>query len=242
MHYKSIFISDIHVGSKHARIPELVNFLKENECENLFIVGDFIDGWALKRKWSWDNNCNLLIQKILKKSRKGCRVVYVTGNHDEFLRNYTHLENFGGIEIVDETVYTGINNKRYLIIHGDKFDGILKSFSLVSKMGSVCYEWLLDTNSYLNYFRRKLGFGYWSLSYFLKKNTKRIIEYVNKFEDILAFEAKRHEVDGVICGHIHIPSSKVIDGIEYYNCGCWVEMNTAIVEHFDGKFELLDLE
>lgn len=241
-HYRSIFISDVHLGTRHARVEKLIEFLRENDCDNLFIVGDFIDGWALRRKWFWDKNCNLLIQKLLRKARHGCRIVYLPGNHDEFLRDYLLFQEFGGIEIVDDLVHTTANGKKYLVIHGDKFDGVLSSLSLISKLGSWLYDVILDLNLVYNKIRRKMGFGYWSLSHYLKLNAKQAVEYCCKFEDALIYEARRKEVDGVICGHIHNPCQKNLEDIEYHNCGCWVEMATAIVELEDGTLKLLQID
>jgi UDP-2,3-diacylglucosamine pyrophosphatase LpxH len=241
-HYKSIFISDLHLGTKHSRVKKCIEFLKNNECDNLFLVGDIIDGWSLRRKWFWDSDHNLMIQKILRKSRKGTRVVYLPGNHDEFLRDFRLLQNFGGIEIVDEILHTTANGKKYLIIHGDKFDGALNSFRILSHIGSYLYDVLLDINTIYNRIRHKFGFGYWSLSHFLKSNTKKAVQFCSKFETLLVDAAKRHGADGVICGHIHTPFQKMIDDIEYHNTGCWVEMATAIVEHEDGRLELLNLD
>lgn len=240
-HYRSIFISDVHLGTKHARVEKLIDFLKDNESDNLFLVGDIIDGWALRRKWLWDKNCNTLIQKILRKSRKGTRVVYLPGNHDEFLREFLSMGDFGDIELKDEHIHETANGKTYLIIHGDKFDGMLNSWSIISKLGSWLYDVILDLNHWFNKLRRRLGLNYWSLSYFLKSNAKKAVEYCCKFEDALVFEAKRNGVDGVICGHIHNPSQKMMDDIEYHNTGCWVEMATAIVELEDGTLKLLEL-
>lgn len=241
-HYRSIFISDVHLGTRHARVETLINFLLENDWDSLYLVGDFVDGWALSRKWFWDKHHNLLIQKLLKKVRKGRRIVYTPGNHDEFLRGYLPFEDFGGIEVIDEIIHTTANGKRYLVIHGDKFDGILNSFSFISRLGSWLYDVILDLNLFYNNIRKKFGSRYWSLSHFLKSNTKEAVKYCFKFEEALVFEAKRNKVNGVICGHIHSPVQKIVDGIEYHNCGCWVEMATAIVETDDGELKLLYIE
>lgn len=239
--YRTIIFSDLHLGTRHARVEKLIEFLKENESDNLFIVGDFIDGWALKKKWYWDSNYNLLIQKILRKSRKGTNVVYFAGNHDEFLREFIGND-FGGIKIVDDLIYTSSNGKKYLILHGDKFDGILNSLSFISKLGSWAYDVILDLNLILNKIRQKMGYNYWSLSHFVKSNTKKATQYCFSFEKALVKEASRYNVDGVICGHIHSACKKYIDGIEYINSGSWVEHCNAIVELEDGTFKVLDLD
>lgn len=242
MKYRTIFISDVHLGTKHSRVSDLIQFLKENDSEYLYIVGDLIDGWALKRKWYWDNQHNLLIQKLLRKSRKGCKIVYVSGNHDEFLRKFDLFgHEFGGISIVDDCYHIGADEKKYLVIHGDKFDGILNSLSFISKLGSWLYGFILNLNMYFNRLRRRMGFSYYSLSHHIKTNVKEAVMYATKFEEALVIEAINHEVDGVICGHSHFPIQKSIRGLEYHNCGCWVEMATCIVEHDDGRLELLKL-
>lgn len=242
MKYKSIFISDVHLGLRYSRVKELIDFLKDNECETLYLVGDIIDGWALKGKWFWNEDYNLLVQKILRKSRKGTKVVYLTGNHDEFLRTFGDSLNLGNIEIRDDVIHESPNGKRYLIIHGDIFDGILASMPFISKLGNFLYDVILGINSVLNKVRAKFGFKYWSLSHYLKVNTKEAVNFCFKFEKALVEEAKHRKVDGVICGHIHYPCQKMIDGMEYHNTGCWIELATCIVEHNDGRLELIDLD
>lgn len=241
MKYRSIFISDIHLGLKYARVKELIEFLKTTECENLYIVGDLIDGWVLKSHWFWNEDYNLLVQKILRKARKGTKVTYVSGNHDEFLRKFGEI-NIGNILITDEIIHISPNGKRYLVIHGDIFDGVLNKMTFISHLGNFLYEVILNLNSILNNIRKKFGMRYWSLSYFLKKNTKQAVKYCLGFEKAVIKEIDNRKVDGCITGHIHIPCQKIIDGIEYKNCGCWIEMATALVENYDGTFEILDLD
>ena len=242
MKYKSIFISDVHLGMKYSRVKDLLNFLKDNECETLYLVGDIIDGWSLKNKWYWNADYNLLVQKLLRKSRKGTRIVYLTGNHDEFLRDFGDSLNLGNIEIMDEIIHVSPNGKKYLVIHGDIFDGILSSMKIISQIGNILYDVILKVNSIYNKIRANLGFHYWSLSHYLKVNTKEAVNFCFKFERALVEVAKHKKVDGVICGHIHYPCQKMIDGIEYHNTGCWIELATVIVEHDDGKLELIDLD
>jgi UDP-2,3-diacylglucosamine pyrophosphatase LpxH len=242
MKYRSVFISDVHIGTKHSRVGDLIKFLKENEYDYLYLVGDIIDGWALKQKWVWSEECNLFIQKLLRKSRKGVKITYISGNHDEFLREFDFLgHEFGGISIVNDCQHICSNGKKYWVIHGDRFDGVLNSLSFISKFGSWAYSFILDFNTYFNKIRRKLGLPYYSLSHKIKTNVKEAVMYATKFEDSLAIEAVSNEVDGVICGHSHWPIQKKIRGIEYHNCGCWVEMATCIVENTDGQLELLKL-
>ncbi len=242
MKYRSIFVSDLHIGIKYARVNELIEFLKQNDCDTLYLVGDMIDGWALKRRWFWNEDYNLFVQKILRKSRKGTKIIYITGNHDDFLRKFGNTLNIGNIEIVDQIIHISPNGKKYLVIHGDIFDGILNSMSWVSRFGSFMYDVILSINSIFNKIRHKLGMDYWSLSHFIKTNTKEAMKYCFKFEKSLVSAAICNKTDGVICGHVHYPCQKMIDGIEYHNAGCWIESATAIVEHEDGKLELINLD
>ena len=240
--YKSIFISDVHLGTKHSRVNDLLSFLKDSEFDNLFVVGDFVDGWALKKRWYWDDYHNLLIQKILRKSRKGCKVIYLAGNHDEFLRKFDFDGlSFGNIMICNEYIYQSVNGKKYLVLHGDKFDGIFNSLSFISKLGSWLYGFILNLNLTYNKVRSRLGLEYYSLSHKIKTNVKEALAYATQYQNSVVFEAKRQQVDGVICGHSHFPTITLVDDVEYYNCGCWVEMATCIVEHMDGRFELIRL-
>lgn len=229
------------MGIKYSRVDELIKFLKENECDTLYLVGDIIDGWALKRKWFWNNDYNLLIQKLLRKSRHGTRIVYLTGNHDEFLRFFDIPTMFGNIEIKNEVIHTTINGDKYLIIHGDKFDGILASAPWISYVGSLLYDIVLWISDKVNYARRKLGLEYWSLSHLIKHSVKESVGFMTKFETILVAEARRQSCDGVISGHIHNACYKNIDGIEYYNCGSFLENCNAVVEHVDGRLEVLNI-
>jgi len=242
MKYKSIFISDVHLGMKYSRVKELLEFLKENECDTLYLVGDIIDGWALGRKWFWNADYNLLIQKLLRKARHGTRIVYLTGNHDDFLRKFGNTLDMGNIEIVNDIIHTSPNGKRYLVIHGDVFDGILSSMKFISHIGSFMYDVILKLNSMYNRVRGWCGMEYWSLSHYIKVNTKEAVKFCFKFETALVDAAISEGVDGVICGHIHYPCQKMIKGIEYHNTGCWIELATAIVEHNDGRLELIDLD
>ena len=239
MKYKTIFISDVHIGLKYSRVDELLKFLKENECDTLYLVGDVIDGWALKRKWFWDDNANLFIQKLLRKARHGTRIIYITGNHDEFLRFFERPLKFGNIEIQDEVIHTSVDGKTYLVVHGDKFDGILSKMDWISHVGSWLYDVVLWTGGRISTIRRRMGLSYWSLAHVVKIKVKKAVKFMTKFEVALAREANRHNTTGVICGHIHQADHKLIDGIEYYNCGSWLEHCNAIVEHEDGRLEII---
>lgn len=242
MKYRSIFISDLHLGSKYARVKDLIQFLKDNDCDTLYLIGDIIDGWELRRRWYWNSDYNLLLQKLLRKSRKGMKIIYITGNHDEFLRDLGNSLNFGNIEITNQIIHISPNGKKYLIIHGDIFDGILSSMPFISHIGNFMYEVILKINSVFNKIRSWFGMEYWSLSHYLKVNTKEVVKHCFKFENALVEAAIHNNVDGVICGHIHYPCQKVINGIEYHNTGCWIELATSIVEYDDGRLELIDLD
>lgn len=244
MKYKSIFISDTHLGVKYSRVDLLRKFLKENECDKLYLVGDIIDGWALSRKWHWDADYNIIIQKILRKSRKGTDVVYLSGNHDEFLRKFGEdVLDFGNVKIMESCVHTTVAGKKYLVIHGDEFDGILNSMSFISHIGSWLYDIVLYLNHKYNKIRGRFGLRHYSLAQAIKTRVKDAVKYINKFENTLTEYAKKVKVDGVICGHIHHACHKMIDDVEYWNCGSWLENKcSAIVEHEDGKLELLFIE
>jgi UDP-2,3-diacylglucosamine pyrophosphatase LpxH len=240
-YYRSIFISDLHLGIKYSRVEELIKFLKENDCDTLYLVGDIIDGWALKRRWFWDNRHNLFIQKLLRKARKGTKVIYISGNHDEFLRFFEGPVVLGNIEIHNEVIHKTADGKSYLIIHGDKFDGLLNNMDWISHFGSAIYDWVLWLSDKINVWRRKFGMRYWSLSQVVKFSVKKAVKYMTNFEHALAFEAKTKGVYGVICGHVHHACHKNIDGIQYYNCGSWLEHCNVIVEHNDGRLEIINI-
>ncbi|MDD5360105.1 MAG: UDP-2,3-diacylglucosamine diphosphatase [Sulfurovaceae bacterium] len=243
MQYKSIFISDIHLGTRFAKAEEFLNFLKYTDSENLFFVGDIIDGWAIKRKMRWFQSHSDVIQKVLKKSRKGTQVYFITGNHDEFLRPFAPLFLGDNIHIVNEASYTGTNGKKYLVTHGDFFDSITMTHRWLALAGDIGYDFALYLNHIFNKFRNVLGIKkYWSFSKYIKDNVKSSVSFINNFEEILASHAKHKKYDGVICGHIHKPEFKEINNVLYYNCGDWVENCSAVVEHFDGRFEIIRWE
>lgn len=239
MHYRTIWVSDVHLGLKYSRVDELLKFLKENDCETLYLVGDIIDGWALKQKWYWDANANLLIQKILQKAHTGTRIVYLTGNHDEFLRFFDRPLMFGNIEIHDEVIHTSADGKTYLVVHGDKFDGVLNQMDWISHVGSFLYDGILWLSDKISNLRRRMGMTYWSLANFVKTKVKKAVKFMTSFETVLVKEAARHNVTGVICGHIHNACHKTIDGIEYYNCGSFLEHCHVVVEHMDGRMKII---
>lgn len=236
--HRAIWISDIHLGTKHAQVAALLEFLRLNESDHLYIVGDLIDGWELKRAWHWEEAYNTLIQKILRKNRKGTKITYITGNHDEFLEHYIGLR-FGGVRLVRQAYHRGADGKRYLVIHGHQFDGLTHFNRLLERVGARLYNIILDVNHWMNRVRRKLGFGYWSVAAYLKHKAKSSVKFITQYEDAMTSLASLRKVDGVICGHIHRAEMRPIGGLRYFNCGDWVESCTALVEDFAGNFELI---
>ena len=240
MQYRSIFISDVHLGTRGCKAEYLLSFLKQNECENLYLVGDIIDGWRIRSKFYWPQSHNNVIRRILTKAKRGTNVIYVTGNHDEFLRNWVSFDlNVGDIKIVNHAVHESADGKNYWVIHGDSFDGITRYHKWLAILGDHAYAALLTINIWFNWIRRKCGFGYWSLSSFVKQKAKQAVNFIHNFEDSVIGEAINRGYDGVICGHIHKENIKDVNGKIYMNCGDWVESCTAIVEHNDGKFEVI---
>jgi len=239
--YRSIFISDVHLGSRGSQAEALCDFLKNNTCEKLYLVGDIIDGWRLKKKWYWPQAHTNVIRRILTASKRDTDVVYIVGNHDEFLRAFLHFRvSFGHIAIRNRATHQGADGKRYLVVHGDMFDGMMRADrKWIMHLGDHAYNFLLWINTNLNSVRRRFGLPYWSLSAALKKRTKRALNYIHNFEDHVADYCRRKNFDGAICGHIHVAEMRDIDGITYMNDGDWVESCTALVEHHDGRWELL---
>ncbi len=237
-HYRAIFISDTHLGTRAARVDLLLDFLKSVTCDKLFLVGDIIDGWQIKRTWYWDTTHNDVIRRVLKMAKHGTDVIYIPGNHDEALRGFEG-HNMAGVELVPDMVYEAANGKRYWVLHGDQFDGVVKYAKWLAHVGDRAYVMLLKLNTWVNWLRRKMGYSYWSLSKYLKQKVKNAVEYIGRFEEAVAAEAKRRGVDGVICGHIHHAERRFFDGIDYMNDGDWVESCTALVEYDDGRFEIL---
>ena len=236
--YRTIWISDVHLGMRGAKAEMLVDFLKYNDSEYLYLVGDIVDGWRLKRSWYWPQSHNDVIQKILRRARKGTKVTYLPGNHDEAARDYLGAQ-FGGVTVANEAVHVTADGRRFLVIHGDQFDAVVKYARWLAIIGDHAYIFLLHVNTVLNFFRRKLGFSYWSISAYLKHKAKSAVEYIGNYEVALADEARRREVDGVICGHIHTAEMRNMEGILYCNDGDWVESCTALVEHETGKLEII---
>ena len=237
-HYRSIFISDIHLGTRGCKAEFLLDFLRHTESDFLYLVGDIIDGWRLKRSWYWHQSHNDVVQKLLRKARKGTKVIYVPGNHDEVLRDYLDVQ-LGGVEVVGETVHQTAAGKRLLVTHGDAFDGVVRYAPWLAQLGDHAYTVALAVNNWLNKIRRRLGYPYWSFSAFLKGKVKNAVRYVDDFEQALAAEARRRGMDGVVCGHIHKAEIRDVDGILYCNDGDWVESCSALVESADGALSVL---
>lgn len=236
--YRALFLSDIHLGTRGCQADMLLDFLRNNDAETVYLVGDIVDGWRLKRSWYWPQSHNDVVQKILRKGRKGSRIVYVPGNHDEFLRGFlgTH---FGGIEVADSIIHEAADGARYLVIHGDQFDVVIRHAKWLAFFGDKAYGAALWGNTWLNRLRRRLGLTYWSLSAWAKLKVKNAVNFIGCFEETLSLEARRKGVDGVICGHIHHAANREINGIRYINTGDWVESCTAVAENHDGTFELI---
>ena len=236
--YRSIFLSDLHLGTRNAQADLLLDFLKYNEAKHIYLVGDIIDGWQIKRGWYWPQAHNDVLQKILRKARKGIKVTYIPGNHDEFAREYCGMS-FGGIEVVERAIHITADNKKFLVIHGDQFDIVVCNARWLAYLGDWAYEWAIFINTYYNNARRLFGAGYWSFSAWAKMKVKNAVKFIGDFEVLLASEAKKHDLEGVICGHIHHPTIKKIDSVQYINIGDFVESCTAIAEHEDGHFEII---
>jgi UDP-2,3-diacylglucosamine pyrophosphatase LpxH len=236
---RSAWISDIHLGTPGCQAAALLDFLRELECETLYLVGDIIDGWQLRRQWYWPQAHNDVVQKLLRKARKGTRVIFVPGNHDEFARKYLD-HNFGGVDVVEDLIHETADGRKLWITHGDLFDGVVQCAKWLAHVGDSAYEFTLKLNRHLNSLRARLGLPYWSLSRYLKLKVKRAVSYVSEFEAAVAREARRRGADGVVCGHIHHAEMRFIDGVLYANDGDWVESLTALVEHSDGRLEIVD--
>lgn len=237
-YHRSIFISDIHLGTRASQAAELLNFLRHNDADTIYLVGDIVDFWRVKRGPVWPQSHNDVIQKLMRKVRKGTRVVYVPGNHDEGLRDYCGVH-FGGIEIARQSVHETADGKRLLVIHGDEFDVVVRNARWLALLGDHGYSLALWSNTPLNWVRRHLGLGYWSLSAYLKLRVKHAVNFISAFEQSLAEEARRRAVDGIVCGHIHHAADRMIDGVRYLNCGDWVESCTALVEDHTGIIKLV---
>lgn len=236
--YRALFISDVHLGSKGCQAHLLLDFLKYNRADTIYLVGDIIDGWRLKKHWYWPQEHNDVVQRFLQASRKGTKVIYLPGNHDEFLRDYLGTQ-FGDVFIEDQIIHETADNRCFLVIHGDQYDVVVRHHKWLAVLGDRAYVFAIKVNTILNKIRRKLGLSYWSLSAWAKMKVKSAVNFVGEFEKALCVEADRNNVDGVICGHIHHAVMHRDYGIEYVNTGDWVESCTAVGELEDGTLEII---
>lgn len=237
--FRAVWISDIHLGTPGCKAELLLDFLKSIECETLYLVGDIVDGWQLKKGWYWPARHNDVIRRWLKMAKHGTRVIYVPGNHDELFRDYVGL-NFGGIELAHQCIHVTADGRSLLVLHGDEFDGVVLCAKWLALLGDQAYTLLLKLNGIINRVRRMLGKPYWSLSALLKRRIKNAVEFISNFEQAVAHAAYEQGVDGVICGHIHTAEVRQIGTVTYYNDGDWVESCTALVEHTNGRMEIID--
>lgn len=237
-HYRTLWISDIHLGTAGCQTRYLLDFLKHNESETLYLVGDILDGWQLRKGWYWPQTHNDVVQKLLRKVRKGTRVVYVPGNHDSMARQFIGLV-FGEIEVADEVIHVTATGQRLLVTHGDMFDGVMQHARWLAYLGDSLYTLTLVLNRWFNWFRLRCGYSYWSLSQYLKHKVKNAVSFTTAFERVMAEEARRRECDGVVCGHIHKAEIRTVDGILYCNDGDWVESLSALAETRDGTLEII---
>jgi UDP-2,3-diacylglucosamine pyrophosphatase LpxH len=237
--FRTVWISDVHLGTRGCNAALLVDFLRSVECETLYLVGDIVDGWRLRKGWYWPDAHNEVIRRVLKMAHRGTRVVFVAGNHDEMLRDYAGLT-FGGVELVLEAIHTTADNRRLLVTHGDSFDGVVLYAKWLAFLGDKAYGLLLRSNIWVNAIRRRLRMPYWSLSSYMKKRVKNAVQYVCSYEEAVAREALERGLDGIVCGHIHCAEIRQIGPITYYNDGDWVESCTALTEDAQGHMALLD--
>ena len=237
-HFRTLFLSDVHLGSKVAQAELLIDFLRLHDAEKIYLVGDFIDGWRLKRAWHWPQSHNDVVQKLLRKARKGTEIVYIPGNHDEFLRGFPG-QHFGGIEVRQNDVHVTADGRRFLVLHGDEFDIVVRNARLIAYLGDWAYDAAIAVNLVFNKVRRTFGFPYWSFSSWAKLKVKNAVNFIGDYEAALAEEAVKHGCQGVICGHIHHAEIAERCGIAYVNTGDWVESCTAVAERHDGSLELI---
>ncbi|WP_298620428.1 UDP-2,3-diacylglucosamine diphosphatase [uncultured Zoogloea sp.] len=236
---RSLFLSDIHLGTRACQADHLLEFLRDYQAEQTYLIGDIVDFWAMHRSICWLPSHNTVVQKLLRRARHGERIVFIPGNHDEVLRDYVGNA-FGGVEVLPEAIHETADGKRLLLIHGDIFDQVTRHHRWVAVLGDVAYNQLVRLNLWLSWVRRKLGCsGYWSLAGYAKRRIKTALNFIFDFEDSAIHHARERGLDGVVCGHIHWATIKEIGGLLYVNCGDWVDSCTAIVEHFDGRLELV---
>jgi len=237
-HYRAIWISDIHLGTSGCQAECLLDFLRHFESDRLYLVGDILDGWQLRKGWYWPQAHNDVVQKVMLKARKGTHVVYNAGNHDEMVRQFIGMH-FGDIEIADEAVHTLLDGRKLWVVHGDLFDGVMQHARWLALLGDTAYTIILKLNRWFNAVRHRLGFSYWSLSQYLKQKVKKAVNFITAFEEAVIDEARRRVYQGVVCGHIHKAEMREINGMLYCNDGDWVESMTALVETLDGELQLI---
>jgi UDP-2,3-diacylglucosamine pyrophosphatase LpxH len=237
--YRTIWLSDIHLGTPGCQAYYLLDFLRTHRADTLYLVGDILDGWQLRKGWYWPQAHNDVVQKLLRAARKGTRVVFIPGNHDEHLRQFVGLQ-FGGISVVEDAIHVTADGRRLWVVHGDLFDGVMKHARWLAHLGDRTYVLLLKLNRVLNAVRQRLGLPYWSLSQYLKHQVKNAVSFISDFQHTMTAEARRRGCDGVVCGHIHKAEVREIDGVLYCNDGDWVESMTALAEGFDGQVKLIE--
>lgn len=239
LRFRTVWISDTHLGTAGCNAELLHDFLQSIKPETLYLVGDIIDGWRLKRGWYWPQRHNDIVRRVLKLANKGTRVIYIPGNHDEAARDYVGLA-FGGVEVMSEAIHTTVDGRQFLVLHGDEFDGVVLYARWLAFLGDIGYTVLLRLNVWFNALRRQFGLPYWSLSAYIKHRVKNAVAFISHYEQVVAEAARQRGVDGVVCGHIHSAEIRDFDGVLYMNDGDWVESCTALVEHFDGRIEIID--
>jgi UDP-2,3-diacylglucosamine pyrophosphatase LpxH len=237
--YRTVWISDVHLGTRGCNAEMLVDFLRSIECQTLYLVGDIVDGWRLRKGWYWPDAHNEVVRRVLKMAHRGTRVVFVAGNHDEMFRDYAGMS-FGGVDLVLEAVHTTADGRKLLVTHGDSFDAVVLYHRWLAFLGDAAYEMMMRLNIVFNAIRRKMKLPYWSLSAYMKKRVKNAVAFIGRFEEAVAHEAIARGLDGVVCGHIHSAEIRDIQGITYYNDGDWVESCTALVEDAVGAIRIVD--
>jgi UDP-2,3-diacylglucosamine pyrophosphatase LpxH len=236
--YRSVFLSDIHLGTKMSQADQLLEFMKTFDCEKIYLVGDIVDCWAMSKKTIWSQYHNDVIQKLLRRARKGTEIVYIPGNHDEVMRDYCDNE-FGHIIMVREAIHVGVDSRLYLVTHGDQFDVVIQNAKWMAHLGSWAYDVSIDIGRWVSRVRSFFNMAQWSLSSYLKHTVKESVNFIGDYEETLTGYVKSKGLNGIICGHIHYANIRDIDGMTYMNCGDWVESCTALVEHHDGRFEII---
>jgi UDP-2,3-diacylglucosamine pyrophosphatase LpxH len=236
-HFRTGWISDIHLGTRGCQVEDLLVFLRDHEFDTLYVVGDLIDVWQLRRGIYWPQSHNDVIQKLLRKARKGTRLIYIPGNHDEFVSGF--LGQYGAVHVVERAIHETADGRRLLVMHGHELDTVVQNLKWLAHIGDLGYQLLLKLNRPINFFRRLLGWEYWSLSAYVKRSVKNAVSFIGAFEEAVTRYASAENVEGVVCGHIHSPTVRKIGPLTYYNTGDWVESLSALVEHQDGRMELL---